>query len=275
VLFPEGLRREVLLRKAVPIVIPAAQSERLMALRSARTVARQERAARPVALRRERAEAARPAVPGGSHRGLEMPAQHPARLSAAVARKARALRAAAVMAAQRLAEAMVAQRQVAQRQAEPAVQAVGPEPQQEVSPASAAQPTAAREEEVAPDVVVGRQPAVESAEVAARRREAAAVRGAAEVVQRRAAGPASVEAVRLRGAQVAAPDAEEAPQRAAPAGVRDAAGVLRRVARDEARGVLLLAAAWAGPLYPQAARLAPSARARSAHARGCLRTAQR
>jgi hypothetical protein len=117
VLLPEGLRREVSLREAVPIVIPAAQPERLMALRSGRPVAlRQEEAARTVALRRERAEAARPAVPAGSHRGLEMPAQHPAHLSAAVARRVRSLQeVVAAMAAQRLAEAVVAQRQVALR----------------------------------------------------------------------------------------------------------------------------------------------------------------
>jgi hypothetical protein len=158
------------------------------------------------------------------------------------------------------------------------VQAVGAEPQQEVPPASAAQSTAAREQEVASDVVVGRQPVVESAEVAALQPEAAAVRGVAEAVQRRAAGPASVEAVRPRGAQVAAPDAEEAPRRGAPAEVLDAAGVRRRVGRrvgrDEAPGVLLLAAAWAAPLCPQAARLAPPSPARSAPARGGLRTAQ-
>lgn len=143
-------------------------------------------------------------------------------------------------------------------------------------PASAAQPTAVPGEVAAPDVVAGRQPAAESAGVAARRREAAAVRGVAEVVQRRAAGPVAAEAARLRGAQVAAPDAAEAPQRAVPAGVLDAAGVRRRAARGEARGALLLAAAWAGlpSIRCQEGRLAPSARAQSAHGRVRLRTAQ-
>lgn len=107
-LLPEGLPRGVLLREAVPIVIPAVQPGPLMALR-------QEQ---PVALRQERAEAARPAGPAGSHREAE--ARQRAHLSAAAARRVRALQAAVeAMAAQRLAEAVVAQRLAA-----PAVQVV-------------------------------------------------------------------------------------------------------------------------------------------------------
>ena len=84
-LLPEGLRRE-----AEPIAIPAVRPGPLMALRSAR----------PVALPQEWAEAARLAVPAGSHREAE--ARHRAHLSAVAAR--RVLQAAAeVMAAQRLA----------------------------------------------------------------------------------------------------------------------------------------------------------------------------
>jgi hypothetical protein len=128
-----------------------------------------------------------------------------------------------------------------------------------VPPASAGQPTAVPGEVVAPDVAVGRQPAAESAGVVARRLEAAA-------------GPVAAEAVRLRGAQVVAPDVEEAPLQGVEAGALDAAGVPRRAARGEAPGVLLLGAAWAAPLCPQAARLAPSAPAQSAHARRRLRT---
>jgi hypothetical protein len=131
------------------------------------------------------------------------------------------------------------------------------------------------------------QPAAREAvwDAAAERRQAAgpgaavllpeegAERDVAVAVLLQAAEPASV-AVRLREAQVAAPDAEEAPLQGAEAGVLDA-GVRRPGARG-AQVVPLLAAAWAGlpSTRPQGGRLAPLARARSAHARGGLRTAQ-
>jgi hypothetical protein len=161
----------------------------------------------------------------------------------------------------RPAELVVAQRLVA-----PAVQAevVGAVREaQQVPRVLAAQPQAAPEAAAVWDVVVVPQPAAESAGVARRpEAAAAAVPGVAEVVPRRAAAPASVEAVRRRGA---------------PAGVPDEAAVRRRGARDEARGALLLAAAW-GAVLPsircQEGRLAPSARAQSARARESLRIAQ-
>jgi hypothetical protein len=255
---PEGLRREVPRREAVPGVQPGP----LMALRSAR----------PVALRRERAAAARPDVPAGLRRA-DLGEQHRAHLSAAAARKVPAPQAAVEgMAAQRLAEAVVARRLAVLAAVAAAVQQA-----QEVPPASAAQPTAARGAVVAPDVVAGRQPAAESAGVAARRREAAAGPGAAAEVQPQAAVldvagaalPQVAEAARPQAAGLAAVEAE----RLREAAVLDAAGVRRRVARD-APGVLLLAAAWAGPLCPQAPRLAPIPPAQSAHARGRLRTAR-
>jgi hypothetical protein len=190
-----------------------------------------------------RPEAARPDVPAGLRR------EHlkaPARPSAAAARKARALQ------APEEAEAMVAQR-LAQAE-RPALQAAVVAAVQEAQQALgvvAAQPQVAPE---VSDVVAAPLPAAESAGVA-RRLEVAAVQDVAAAVQRRAAGPAS-GAARLLGAEVL-----------------DAA-VLRPGARDE--GVRLLAAAWAGlpSTRLQGGRLAPSARARSAHARGCLRTAQ-
>jgi hypothetical protein len=123
---------------------------------------------------------------------------------------------------------------------------------QQVPGVVAAQPQVAPEVR---DVAAVPQPAAEPAG-AVRRREVVAVQDVAAAVQRRAAGPASV-AVRQRAAAV-----------------RDA-GVLRPAARD-ARGVLLLAAAWAGLLSIRCrgGRPAPSARAHSAHARECLRIAQ-
>jgi hypothetical protein len=210
-------------------------------------------AARPVMSCPAQPEAARRDARAGFRRREDLKAQaHP---SAAAARKAQALQA---MAAQRLAQV--------ERLALQAGEAAAVLTAQQVSPASAAQPTAV------PgvwDVAVVPQPAAEPAG-AARRREVAAVQDVAAGVQRRAAGPASVAAP-LRGAQQAVPDAEEAPQRGAE--VPDAE-VLRRAARGGA--VLLLAAAWAGLLStrPQGGRPAPSAPARSAHARGCLRTAR-
>jgi hypothetical protein len=286
VLLPEGLPREVSLPEAVPMVIPAAQPGPVMALRQ------------------EQAAVARPAVPAGSHRGLEMPARHPARPSAAVARKAQAQQSAA----RRPVEPGVVRRQVVLRLAEPAVQAGVTEaaPQQEVQPASAAQPQAARAELAVSDAgalqpgegaAAGLQPAAGSA-AAVRQPEEAAVLDAAEAALPQAAVRAAVVA-RLRVAQAAGPVAEEALRRGAQAGVRrraagvaapdeagvrrrvvQAAGVPRRAARDAAPGVLLLAAAWAALPWTRfrgdrrGDRLAPSARARSAHARGRLRTAQ-
>jgi hypothetical protein len=240
-----GLRRGVLLREVVLAVV--VQPGPLMALRSAR----------PVALRQERAEAARPAVPVG-YRGANLEAQHRAHLSAAAAR--RVLQAAAeVMAAQRPAEPVVAQRLVA-----PAVQAAvaaAVQQAQEVPLASAAQPQAA----AVWDVAAGLRPAG-SVAVVRLPEEGAAVLDVAE-----AALPQVAEAALPQAAAVA---------RAAAAGVRRreevarAAGVPRRAARGGA--VLLLAAAWAAlpSTRLQGDRLAPSARARSARARRRLRTAQ-
>jgi hypothetical protein len=160
------------------------------------------------------------------------------------------------------AEAMVAQRLArAERLVPPALQAAVAPAVREAQQAPrvvAAQPPVAP---VARDVAVGRQPAAGSAGAVARRLEAAAE-------------PAS-EAVRLREAEVAAPDAEVVPLPGAAAEVLDAAGVRRPGARD-GPAVLLLAAAWAGlpSTLRQAGRLARSAWARSAHAKGGLRTAQ-
>jgi hypothetical protein len=215
-------------------------------------------AARPVVLCPARPEAARPDVPAGLHR------EHlkaPARPSAAAARKVRALQ------ATEEAVAMVAQRLVqAERLAPPALQAAevaAVQEAQQVPRVSAAQPRAAPE---VWDVAVVPRPAAEPAE-AVRRLEVAAVLDVAAAVQRRAAGLASA-AVRLR---VAGP--ASAAGRLRGAEVLDA-GVLRRVARG-AQGVLLLAAAWAAlPSTRLGGRLAPSARARSAHARRQLPTAR-
>jgi hypothetical protein len=206
-------------------------------------------AARPVVPRPAWPEAARRGVPAGLHR------EHlkaPARPSVAAARKVRAPQ------VTEEAEAMVAQRLAqAERLVPPALQAAAAAAVREAQQALgvvAAQPQVASE---AWDVVAAPQPAAESAGVA-RRLEVAAARDVAAAVQRRAAGPASVAAW-PRGA----------------AAVQDA-GVLLRGARD-AQGVLLLAAAWAAGLPStrlQGGRLAPSARAQSAHARGGLRIAQ-
>jgi hypothetical protein len=223
-------------------------------------------AARAVVSRPAQTEAARPDVPAGFRR--EHPkAQYPARPSAAAARKVRALQAteeAAAMVAQRLAQAEQLVPPVLQAAAVAAVQQA-----QQVLPASAVQPTAAPGEGEVWDVAAVPQPAAESAGAEARRRGAAAVRGVAEAVQRRAAAPALV-AVRLPGA---VPDAAGAPLREVE--VPDAAGVRRRVGRD-AQAARLSAAAWAGlpSTRLQGDRPAPSARARSAHARGQLRIAR-
>jgi hypothetical protein len=259
VLLPKGVRREVLLPEAVPMVQPGPL----------------------MALRRERAEAARPAVPAGSHPGLEMPARHPAHPSAAVARKARAQQQAVEpvavrrQAVRQVVPRQVAPRQVALRLAEPAVQAVGAEPQQEVQLASAAQPQAAElgvsasaalqpEAAAVWDAAAGLQPAVGSVAAVRLPEEGAAVLDVAEAALPQAAVRAAAGAARRRAAQ---------------AEVLDAAGVRRRVARvgqAEAPAARLLAAAWAAAPWSRfrGDRPAPSARAQSAPARGRLRTAQ-
>jgi hypothetical protein len=181
------------------------------------------------------------------------------------------------------AEAMAAQRLAqAERLAPPAVWvAVAAAVAQHLAQVSAVRPTAVPAEEAAPDVVGGRQPAAEPAG-AARRPEAAAVQDVVAAAQRRAAGPASV-AVRLQVAE--APDAVAVLLRVAEAPDAVAvrlrvveapdAGVQPRGARD-ALGAPPLAAAWAGlpSTRRRGDRPVPSARGRSAHARGCLRTAQ-
>jgi hypothetical protein len=194
--------------------------------------------------RPEYPEAARPGVLVDPYRG------RPARPSAAAAPKVRALQ------ATEEAEAMVAPRLAqAERLAPAALQvaeAAAVQEAQQVLGVAAAQPQAAPE---VWDVAVAPQPAAEEPAGAVRPLEAAAVQDVA-AVQRRVAGPVSV-AVRLRGA-----------------GVLDAA-VLRRAAPD-AQGGLLLAAAWAAlpSIRCRGDQPAPSARARSAHARRALRTAR-
>jgi hypothetical protein len=170
-------------------------------------------------------------------------------------------------------EAMVAQRLAqAERLAPPALRAAVGAAVREAQQAPqvvAVRPTAVPGEVAAPDVVVGRQPGPEASAGVAPRREAAAVQGAAEVVQRRAAGPALV-AVRLQVA--GAPDAEAVQLRVAEA---PGAGA-RRLAARGALGALPSAAAWAElpSIRCRGGRLARSAWAQSARARGQLRTAQ-
>jgi hypothetical protein len=245
---PEALLREELRQRA----------ERLVLLKELRLV-------QPASPGPMWAEAALPGGLADPYRG------HPARPSAAAARKARALR------AMEEAEAMVARRLArAERLVPPvlpAVVAAAVREAQQVPRVAAAQPKAAPEEAEVWDAVVVPRPAAEQASAVARRPEAAEP-DAAEEVQRWAAGPASV-AVRLRGAEAAAPDAEEAPRRGALAGVL-AAAVARRQVGPGAPEVRLSAAAWAGlpSTRLQGGRLAPSAPARPAHARGWLRVAQ-
>jgi hypothetical protein len=168
-------------------------------------------------------------------------------------------------------EAMVAQRLAqAERLAPPALWVAVAAAVREAQPApqvAAVRPTAVPAAEAAPDVVVVRQPAAEPAG-AARRREAAAVQGAAEVVRRRAAVPAAA-AVRLQAAALAAV--------AVPLRVVEApdAEVRQPAARDAQAG-RPSAAAWAGlpSIRCRGGRPARSVRAQSAHARGQLRTAQ-
>jgi hypothetical protein len=250
------------LPRAVPIVM--VQPGPLMALRLARPEARQERA-----------EAARPAVPAGSHRGLEMPARHPARPSAAVARKAQVPQSAVP----RVAEPVVVWRPVALRLAAPTAQAAVAEalvePQQEVPPALAAQPRAARAE-LAVSGAAAPQPAAGSVAAVRLPEEGAAALDEAEAAQPRAAVRDAVVAARRRVAQAAVRDAAGARRRGAQVAAPDAEEAPRREARDAAQGVLLSAAAWAAlpSIRCQEGRLAPSARARFAHARARLRTAQ-
>jgi hypothetical protein len=209
--------------------------------------------ARPVALRREWAEAlpaeerrpalqqeedARRAVPAGFRPGE---ARHRVRLSAAAGRRARALLLAE-------AEAMLAQRPAAaQRLAAPAVWAAAAVAVQEVpraQPASAAQPRAARAEQ---DVAAERQPgaalaaevllpeAAPDAAVAVRRR--AAVPDVAVVAQQPEEAPDAAEVALPPGAgAVALP----------PEAVRvSEAEARRRAVQGEVPAVRPLAVAWA------------------------------
>jgi hypothetical protein len=249
VLLPEGLLPEVLRREAVPIVM-----------------------VRPgLALRQEQAEAARRAVPADSRRGAE--AQHPARPSAAVARRARAQQ----LAVPRPAESRpVVVRPVGLRLAEPAGQAAvageAGEARQAQS-ASAAQPQAARAELAVSDAGAPQPAAVSGAAVRPPEEGAGVLDVAAAPPQ--AAVRAAV-AARLRVAQAAARAAVVAVRpRVAQGEVLVAAGVPRQAGRA-ALAVQPSAAAWAAPPSTRfrGDRLAPSARARSAHARGRLRTAQ-
>jgi hypothetical protein len=249
---PEARRvqPEVQLPQAVRVAYPAA--------------ARLARLARWAVL----AEAVHPAAPDADRR--------PAYPSAEVARMVRVPRRAEASAVQPLA----AERMGALRPAEQpgaSAGAVAEVPREEAEPrVLEAQPRAAPEVQGA---AVGRQPAAESAG-AARRREAAAERGVA--VQRQAAARAAGVAVQPRAAARGAA-VEVQPQAAVRAagvvrrlGAGQVSEVLRRAARD-ARGARPLAVAWVAPLSTRLRgdRPAPSARARSAHPRRGLRTAQR
>jgi hypothetical protein len=263
---PEGLPREGLRREVLRL-----QAERRVPLMERHS----GQAELPCP---EHPEAARPGVPAGPHR------ERPACPSAAVAPMALA---SGPPAAEPQVVPLTAEQVVLR--SEPEEQGVLAAPRREVPRASAAQPQAVRAELAVSGEGVVLQPAARVAgwDAAAEPRQVAGsgaavllpVAAEAEeqdvvaAVQRQAAGPASA-AVRLREAEVAAPDAEEARLRGALAGVLAAAEVPQRVARDE--GVLLLAAAWAElpSTRLQGARLAPSAWAPSAHARGGLRTAQ-
>jgi hypothetical protein len=246
---PEGLPRPVSLRKAAPIVIPAVQPGRLMALRLARTAA----------LRRERAKAARPGVPDAI--------RCPGRLSAAAAQKARALLQAGPT-VPRLAEPKVQGQPVA-----------GPRSAERAGSAEVA--AEVPREEVAPQAVAVRPKAVPAAWGAAAGPQQAAGLDAEVVLQPEAAAGPDVAAVAPRqvaerGAEVVrlqVAEALDAEVARLPAAVLDA-GVRLRAGRGEE--VPLLAAAWAGlpSTRCRGDQPAPSARARSAHARRQLRTAQ-
>jgi hypothetical protein len=282
VLLPEGLRREVSLPEAAPMVRVqpgplALHSGRPVALRLEGTEAA------PVALRQERAEAARPAVPAGSHRGLETPAQHPARPSAAVARKARAQQLAVPRPVEPVVRRQVARQsvepvvrwQVARQSAEPAVRR-----QVEVPQVSAAQPRAAPVAEgllSGAQAVAAAQPWVERVEAVALPSEAQAA-GVEELPW--AAQAAEVEelpwAAQAAGAEGLPSVAQAVRLRVAQAEVLVAAGVRRREARAEALAVRPSAAAWAAPPSTRfrGGRLAPSPWGRTARARESLRIAQ-
>jgi hypothetical protein len=195
--------------------------------------------------------AARVAVPAGPHQESEMPAQRLAHPSAAAARTVRALQ----VAMQPVAGLQPAEPRAALRLEEPAVRAAAAAEVPRVPQASAVQPRAARVAQAVRDAVaVPQRGAAPVAEVRPPEEEAVPDVVAAALPQ--AAVRAAGVAVRLRGAE------------------QDAAAQQQAAARDEARGVLLLAAVWAAPLCLQEARLAPSARARSARARESLRTGQ-
>jgi hypothetical protein len=116
-------------------------------------------------------------------------------------------------------------------------------------------------EAAGPDAVAVRLPEAAGPDaVAVRLPEAAAVLVVGEAGLPQAAERAAAAAERLREAAAAARAAEEAPRRAG----RDAAARLSAVAWAALPSTRL-----------QAGRLAPSAPARSAHARGGLPTAQR
>jgi hypothetical protein len=275
VLRPEGLRREVLLPEAAPMVRVQPGP---LALRPERA-----EAARPSALHPERAEAARPAVPAGSHRGLETPARHPARPSAAAAPRVRGLR---------LAEwpvpALPLAAMLAQQSAAPAVRR-----QVEVPQVLAAQPRAVPVARAAEGLLAG-APAVAAAQPWVERVAAAAQPSEAQAETAEGLPWAAQAAGAEEQPWAAAAEAEEQPwaaQAAAAEGlpsVAQAAAVLllgaqagwgaeeapRRGALDEALAAPLSAAAWAAPLCLQGAQLAPAPRAQSAHAKGRLRIAQ-
>jgi hypothetical protein len=208
------------------------------------------RSAQAGAPRRVRTAVARPAV---------LAVRRPARLSAEAGPKVRVRRRAEVVP---LAQLPAAEPKGALRPAEQpgALAEAAAEVQREVvaPQALAAQPKAALEVLAEWDAAAGPQPVAASVAAGVRQPEEAAGQDAAVAVQRRAAGQAVAAAVRLRVAE--APDA----------------AARRRAARG-AQGALPSAAAWAGLPWTRCRgdRPAPSARARSAHAREGLRTAQR
>jgi hypothetical protein len=182
----------------------------------------------------EHPEAARPDVPAFRRER----AHHLVRPSAAAAPKVRALR------ATEEAEALVAQRLAqAERLVPPALQAAvaaAVRGAQQALRVWGAQPTAVPGEVVAPDVVVGRQPVAESAEVAARPREAAA-QGVAVAVQQQAAVQDVAGAVQQRAAAERDVEVAVLPQVAVaavllPGAARDAE-VPQQGARDEVPAV--------------------------------------
>jgi hypothetical protein len=235
------LRREGLLREVVPFATPVVQPGPLMALRWVRTEALrpvQADAARPVVLR--------PAVPAA--------VRCPARPSVVAAPKERVpLRAELKERAQRRAEPMKVLRPAGR--AEGAAAAL---PEQVARQALAVRPKAVPGVPAVSAEAAAPQPEAASGAAGLLPEERAAVQGVAAEVPQLAAEQAAV-AVRLRG------------ERAGPV-----SEVLRRAARG-AQGEPLSAAAWAAD--PLSTRLredrpAPSAPARSAHAKESLRIAQ-